>query len=223
MKTSATLAFIAIALAASFTPARAQEINLGSLDAEPNRVHVSTGAEYGFVASAGYTRILPFLDRKVVLTGEATLPWASLDVADYRVRAGALVPIIGSSRLKLAGALAPTLRGNHSKVSDMTDLGIDASLVGGFYMPSWFVALESGVDFALTTHVTHSDAYRMNVYPDAQDGWFANPGANLRGGVQAGMTLARYDVILRAGQVRDSGGNAPLLPFYGTLTVDMRW
>lgn len=223
MNRSATCAAIALALAAPVTPALAQPINLGSLDDEPNRVQVSTGAEYGFVAGVGYSRILPFLDRRVVLSGEATLPWASLDLADYRVRAGALVPIVGSTRWKLAGALAPTLRGTRNQVSDMTDLGVDASLVGGFYTPRWFVALESGVDLALTTHVRPSDAYRMNVHAGAQDGWFANPGANLRGGLQAGVTLARYDLILRAGQVRDAGGAAPLLPFYGTLTVDARW
>jgi hypothetical protein len=29
--------------------------------------------------------------------------------------------------------------------------------------------------------------------------------------------------ILRAGQVRDVGGEPPMLPFYGTLTVATRW
>lgn len=212
-----------IALLASAVPAHAQEINLRSLDEEPNRVHVSTGAEYGFVAGAGYSRILPLLDRKIVLTGEATLPWASFDLADYRVRTGALVPIVGSTRWKLAGALAPTLRGTHNAVGSMTDLGVDVSVVGGFYMPRWFVALEAGVDLALTTHVSHSDAYRMTVHADAKDGWFAHAGANLRGGLQAGVSFDRYDVILRAGQVRDSSGAAPLLPFYGTLAVAARW
>ena len=86
MKTTTTSALITLALAASFAPAHAQEINLSSLDEEPNRVHFSAGAEYGFVVGVGYSRILPILDRHVVLTGAATLPWASFDLADYRVR-----------------------------------------------------------------------------------------------------------------------------------------
>ena len=105
----------------------------------------------------------------------------------------------------------------------MVSLGVDTGLVGGYYARNWFVAGELGFDLALTTHVEHSDAYRMNVHSDAMDGWYANAGGNLRGGVQAGASFARYDVILRAGQVRDVGGGPPLIPFYGTLTVATRW
>ncbi len=210
-------------LASSATVAHAQEINLASLDEEPNRLSVSTGAEYGFVAGIGYSRILPFLDRQVVLTGDATLPWASIDVMDFRVRASALVPIVGTTHWKVAGALAPTLRTLESNVYSMTDLGVDASVVGGYYRRAWYVALESGVDLALTTHVTHSDEYRMNVHMDATDGWYSNPGANVRAGLQTGVAFDRYDIILRAGRVLDSNGEPPLIPFYGTLTVDARW
>jgi hypothetical protein len=220
MRVLATSLLLAASLSAT---AYAEEINLASLDEQPNRLSLSTGAEYGFVAGVGYSRILPFLDRQVVLTGDATLPWASIDVMDYRIRASALVPIIGTTRWKLAGALAPTLRSLESNVYSMTDVGVDASIVGGYYARRWFVALENGVDFALSTHVTHSDEYRMNVHMDAKDGWYSNPGANIRGGVQAGVAFDRYDVIVRAGRVLDSNGEAPLIPFYGTLTVDARW
>jgi hypothetical protein len=117
----------------------------------------------------------------------------------------------------------PSVRGDSSAISRMASVGLDTSLVGGYYGRRWFVALESGVDLALTTHVAHTDAYRMYGYADAKDGWYADPGANLRGGLQAGVTVARYDVTLRIGQVRDSTGAAPLLPFYGTLSVGTGW
>lgn len=196
--------------------AYAQEVNLGTLDDGANRIHVSTGAEYGFVAGLGYSRVFPVLDRNIVITGEATLPWASFDAGDYRVRAAVLVPVVERNRWKLAAAIAPTLRGTHTKVNDMTDLGADMAVVAGYYSRAWFAALEGGVDFALTTHVTHTDAYRMNVHADAKDGWYANAGANLRSGAQGGVSFARYDVILRAGVVRDTDGNPPLIPFYAT-------
>lgn len=216
MKTFALLALLA-------GTATADELNLRTMADAPNRVFVSTGAEYGFVAGAGYTRILPVLDRHIALSGDVTMPWAGFDLSDYRVRARALVPLVGTERFRVAGTVASSLRGNRSPVATMTDVGLDASLVAGFYTRRFFVALESGVDLALSTHITHSDDYRMDSYPDAKDGWYADPGANIRGGVQAGVAIDRYDVTLRLGQLRDSTGEAPLLPFYGTLSVATGW
>lgn len=215
--------FSLLGLAAAPLAAHAEPVNLGTLDEEPNRVQVTTGLEYGLVAGAGYSRVVPFLDRKLVLTGEATLPWASIDPFDYRVRVGAKVPIVGARSWTLAAGLAPIVRGVRSQVSRMTDLGVDVGLTGGYYAPRWFAAGEVGVDLALTTHVTHTDAYRMNVHPDAKDGWYADPGANLRAGVQAGLSVDRYDFVARAGKVMDVDGEAPLIPFYGTVSVAARW
>jgi hypothetical protein len=222
MKT--THMIVALGLIAS-TPltARAQELNLSSLDEEPNRVHVTTGAEYGFVAGAGYSRVLSVRDRAFVVTGDLTLPWAGLDLSDYRVRVGALLPIVGSTRWKLAGSIAPIARGTKNSISRMTDVGVDVGLVGGYYTRRWFAAGELGVDLAVTTNIEHTDEYRMSVHADAKDGWYANTGGNLRAGLQAGVAFSAYDVILRAGQVRDVGGEPPMLPFYGTLTVATRW
>jgi hypothetical protein len=205
------------------TVARAQEVNLGALDQASNMVHVRTGAEYGFVAGAGYSRVVSFLDRQLVLGGDFTLPWAGLDLSDYRLRVSALVPIVGGRRWKLAGSIAPTLRGTKNDISRMTDVGADLGVVGGYYAPRWFVAGELGFDWAMSTYVHHTDAYRSLVYAGARDGWYANPGGNLRAGLQGGVSFGRTDVILRLGEVRDTGGAPPLLPFYGTLALDTRW
>ncbi len=212
----------AICLLAPLT-AHAQEVNLSQLGAEPNRVFVKTGAEYAFVAGVGYSHALPFLDRHLVLSAEATVPWAAFDLSDYSVRVGALVPIVGAAGWNLAGSLAPIVRGTESTISRMTNVGADLAIVGGYYTRSWFAAVEAGLDLAVSTNVTHSDDYRMTVYADAKDGWYANPGGNVRAGVQAGMAFDRYDVIVRAGQVRDVSGDPPLFPFYATVAVDSRW
>ena len=205
------------------TGARAQELNLGALDQAQNRVSVRTGAEYGFVAGVGYARVVPFLDRQLVLTSDFTLPWAGLDLSDYRLRVGAVMPIVGARRWKLAGSIAPTVRGTKNDISRMTDVGADIGLVGGYYAPRWFAAGELGFDWAMTTYLAHSDAYRSTVYAGARDGWYANPGGNLRAGLQGGVSFGRYDVVLRVGAVRDTSGEPPLLPFYGTLAFDTRW
>jgi hypothetical protein len=218
----ATVSMVLLVLAVPLS-AKAQEFNLATLDEARNVVHVRTGAEYGFVAGAGYARVLPFLDRHLVLTGDATLPWASLDPSDYRLRVGAMMPIVAAQSWKLAGAVAPTLRGLKNDVSRMTNLGADVSVVGGYYARRWFAAGEIGFDWALSTYVAHTDQYRDNVYPGARDGWYANPGGNVRAGAQGGVSFGRYDVILRAGVLRDTAGRPPMLPIYGTLAVNAKW
>lgn len=204
--------------------ARAQSINLATLDDDAvNRVHVSTGAEYGFVAGVGYARSVGILDRRVLLSGDLTLPWAGLDASDYRLRAGALVPIAGSHRWRLAGTIAPTLRETKNTIARMTSLGADLGVTGGFYARHWFLAGEAGFDWAMTTHVAHSDLYRQAVYADARDGWYARAGGNIRYGLQTGTSFGRHDLVLRLGQTRDVAGASTLLPLYGTLTFETRW
>lgn len=214
---------VTLGLLTATTAAHAQELNLSSVDAEPNRVHVTTGAEHGFVAGAGYTRVLPFLDRHLALTGEAIFPWAGVDLSDYKLRARALVPLVGTTHVKLAASVSPILRSTKNDVGRMTNAGVDMGLVGGYYARRWFVGLEAGFDALLSTHVAHSAEYRDQAFMDAKDGWYSNTGGNLRGGVQGGIAVGRYDVTLRAGQIRDVSGGKPMLPFYGSLSVDARW
>jgi hypothetical protein len=201
----------------------AQDLNLSTLDQASNIVHVTTGAEYALVARAGYTRVVPFLDRQLVLSSDLTLPWAKLDVSDFCVRIGVLVPVVGSAHWKLAGTATPTVRGTKNDISRMTSVGADLGAVGGYYTRRWFVAGELGFDWAMLTYVAHRDVYRSDVFAGARDGWYANPGGNLRAGLQAGLSFGRYDVILRVGQVRGVDGAPPLLPVYGTLAFNARW
>ena len=204
--------------------ARAQEVNLSRLDDEgANQVHVRTGAEHGFVAGVGYARTVSLLDRRLLLTGDVTVPFGGLDASDYRVRAGALVPIVGTRRWRLAGSIAPTVRGTENDAGSLTSLGTDLGVQGGFYARHWFVAGETGFDWSMTTHITHSDEYREKVYPGARDGWYAMSGGIIRYGVQAGASFGRHDLVLRAGQMVEVGGEKPMLPFYGTLALNTRW
>jgi hypothetical protein len=115
------------------------------------------------------------------------------------------------------------VRGTSNAISDMTGVGVDASVLAGRYVRRWYAALELGFDWAIATRIVNSDAYRMSVYEGARDGWYGDPGGNFRYGVQGGVSVGRYDVILRAGQLRDTSGGAPLLPFYGTLAVGARF
>jgi hypothetical protein len=220
MKLAAMLAVGVLLLPLS---AQAQALNLGALDGASHIVHVRTGAEYGFVAGVGYARIVALPDRSLVLTADATLPWAALDLNDYQLRVGGALPLVEARRWKLAAAIAPTLRGTRNELSRMTAVGTDVGVVAGYYAPRAFAAAELGFDGAFTTYVAHTQAYRQNLFAGARDGWYSMPGGNVRAGLQGGLSFGRYGVILRAGMVRDVSGEAPLIPFYGTLGVNARW
>ena len=191
------------------------DVNFGATKEGENIVGMYTGAEHGLVVGANYARVMP---HDIVLSADATLGFAEADPGDYRLRATFAMPLVGLGKWAVIGAVSPTLRGTHNAVANMVDIGGDLSILAGRYTRRWFAAAELGFDTALATHITNSDEYRM-AYPEARDGWYGTPGGNFRYGVQAGVTFARYDVILRAGQLRDVGGDQPMLPFYATLGV----
>lgn len=205
-------------------PAGAQEANLARLgDGRPNRVSLRAGAEYGLVTGLGYARELTALGRTMLVGADVAAPWGGSDLADWRLRVSALVPIVGGERWKLAGTVAPTLRETTNDVARMTALGLDAGVVAGWYAPGWFAAVDAGADWSLTTYVANSDRYRQVVYAGARDGWYRMPGGNFRAGVQAGVSLSRFELALRLGRLRDLEGNGPALPFYGTLAATTRF
>jgi hypothetical protein len=204
--------------------ARAQDVNLARLDEiTPNRVSVRSGAEYGVVTGLGYSRAVAALGRTMLLGADVTAPWGGLDAADWRLRVSALAPLVGSDRWKLAATVAPTLRETSNDVARMTALGLDAGLVGGWYAPRWFAAAEAGADWSFTTYVENSERYRRLVYAGARDGWYAMPGGNFRLGLQAGLSLSRFELALRLGRLRDLKGDGPALPLYGTVAVTTRF
>jgi hypothetical protein len=217
----------ALALGASlFTsaPARAQEVNLARLDeGAANRVYVRTGAEWAFVAGVGYARTASVARHAVLLVGELGAPWVAANTSDYQARIGVLAPVLGWRGFELAASLEPTVRGTHNDLGRMTALGADAGLTGGYYTRGWFVAGEFGFDYTLTTHITQSQLYRDTVYENARDGWYVNPGGNYRLGGQVGLSMSRFDVVLRGGTLRDMKGNLPMFPYYATVAVVAAW
>jgi hypothetical protein len=223
MATAAVLVALGVSVLVA-PPARAQEVNLAKLDdGAANRVYVRTGAEWAFVAGAGYARSVSLLGRHVLLLGELTAPWAAANTSNYQARAGALAPIFAWHGFRLAGSLEPTVRGTSNDLGRMTAVGADAGLTGGYYASRWFLASEFGFDYTVSTHITHSQLYRDTVYENARDGWYINPGGNYRLGGQAGASFGRYDAVLRAGILRDMMGGLPTFPYYATVALVTSW
>ncbi|HEX5059116.1 MAG TPA: hypothetical protein VFV99_07135 [Kofleriaceae bacterium] len=211
------------ALIAAPISAHAQDLNYGAVEDGTDVATLTAGAEQGFVVGAGYARAISVADRLLVLGGDLELDWAEIDIDDFRMQAGASAPIVTHRRLQLIGSLAGVVRGTNNDAARMINVGVDAAVLGGYYAPRWFVAGEVGFDWAGATHITHSDTYRMVVYADAKDGWYGNTAGTFRYGIQAGLSFAGNDVVLRAGRLMDVAGNPALFPIYATLAYDRRW
>ena len=221
-RTVCATAFLA-ALAAPLT-ANAQAINYGTLDAQqPNAVHAEVGAEHAFVMSAGYSRTLELGDRPLVVGGMLTVPWAKLSLDDYQLRAAVSAPLVGDDKWRLAGRVAPTLRGTKNDVNRMTGFATDFSLFGGYYAPKGFVAASLGFDWAISTHIKHTDEYRRTVYADAKDGWYASPGGNFHAGLQGGLSIRSVELTMRLEHVRDVRLQPLLLPLAATIGANVHW
>jgi hypothetical protein len=222
MSRLARTASVALAVVAAAS-ASAQELNLAATStARPNIVVLRTGMEHAFVGEVGYRRVLAWGDQQLFVGGDVALPWAEPDVADYRVRATVGAPL-GRRRWKLAGWLSPTLRGARNVASDMTALGVDVRLTGGYYARRWFTAAEAGADWNAATYVAVRDAYRTRVYSGAKDGWYRHPGGTTYAGLQAGLSLSSSDVVLRGGLARTTALDEQSVPFYVTAGVNVAW
>ena len=204
--------------------AQAQALNYGTLDAQrPNTVHAEVGAEYAFVMSGGYSRTIQLGDRPLVVGGMLTVPWAKLDLHDYQLRSTVAAPLVGDRKWKLVGRVAPTLRGTKNDINRMTGFATDFSFLGGYYAPRGFVAADLGFDWAISTHIKHSDEYRRTHYAGAKDGWYATPGGNFHAGLQGGFSVRSVDFTLRFAHVRDVRLQPLFLPFAATAGVNVHW
>lgn len=116
------------------------------------------------------------------------------------VSAGCLLvgPAAGRGAWRITVKAMPLVRSTRNEVNHMTNVGIDAGLIGGYYAQRWFIATETGIDWAAATYIKHSERYRETSYEGAKDGWYS--------------TI--WDIVLRAGQMRDYQFRLPFVPVY---------
>ncbi|MDX2089442.1 MAG: hypothetical protein SFX73_16435 [Kofleriaceae bacterium] len=213
-------ALLLVAVLAS--TAHADELNLANTTpARPHIVSVRTGLDHAFVAEVGYDHVFGLCDRVVIAGLDIAVPWAGLDVSDFQVGLGATMPLLERGAWKLLGRLGPTLRGTDTAAAQMTSLGLDARISGGYFRTRGFAAAELGVDWAATTHISHADAYREQVYPDAQDGWYRATGGTLRAGLYGGVSFGNVDAVLRVGRPFAIDFAEQTIPFYVTLGANV--
>lgn len=204
----------------SATAARGQELNLAAAsEARPGIASVRTGMDHALVAEVGYRRLLSWGSQRLFLGGDAALPWAGLDLRDYRLRAMLGIPF-GGERWQAAAWLSPVVRGTRNAASRMTAVGAEARLTGGYYAPRWFAAAEAGLDWSAATHIRFSGAYR-EVYAGARDGWYRSPGGTVYAGLLGGVSFSSVDLVVRAGHPRTLALEMQTVPFYLTLGANV--
>jgi len=210
------VALVVLALAARDVAAQWNVERFGSTK---NQVYTTFGLDPALVSSVGYGRVVPLLGREWQLGAEVGVVAAEFDMRDFRARLQARTAVLRWRSVRLVGSAAFITRGTENSIYRALNFGADVTGALGVYRRHWFVAGEFGRDKAIITHLTHSDWYRENFYPDAKDGWYLDAGGTYHYGVVSGVAIGRTELALRAGWQRTEDFNDLLPPMYASLGV----
>ncbi len=210
---------VGIVLSALVAGDAAAQWNVARFESQRGRVYTTFGLDPAFVTSVGYGRVVPVRGHGVQLTGDVGVVTASVDVNDFRARLGIHTSVVRWRSVNLTGSATAITRGTENSVYKGINFGADFSGTLGLYRPRWFAAAEGGFDKAVITHVTHSDWYRRNVYPDAKDGWYLDAGGTYRYGLAGGFVVGRTELMARLGLLRTERFNQLMPPAYASVGV----
>lgn len=209
--------FLLIALfGISYQDIFSQSINWASVTRQQkNIIHAGVGLEYGVVYGLGYSRLLA-TKMPVLLHISASIPSGEKLFDDLKTRIGGQVRLYRGGNFQWSVSLYGIYRHYQNPLVRLQNLGSEAGTVLGYYKPKWFVGAELGFDKAIVTYFKHSKIYKTTVYANVQDGWYQPAtGGNVNYGIQAGFSLKRSDITLKAGRlINQNFKTTPLIPFY---------
>jgi hypothetical protein len=208
-----------VALSATLSTRATAQWNAARFDTDRNRVYTTFGLDPALVTTVGYARVTRPFGHPVQLSIDAGLAAAHIDTRDFRARLGAQSTIVRAGAIRLTGSATFITRGTENAIYRALDFGAAFSGTLGVYRRGWYAAGEFGFDKAIITHLTHTDWYRRNFYPDAKDGWYLDAGGVFNYGLATGLNLGRMELGLRAGWRRTENFKQLLTPVYGTLGV----
>ena len=191
--------------------------NVARFESNPDRIYTTLGLDPAFFPAVGFGRVVSVFGHRVQLAGEAGVVAAEMDTHDFRARLHLLTSIVRWRSLHFTGSTAFIARGTDNSIYRGYNFGTDLTGAFGVYRSGWFVAAEFGLDKAGATHVTHSEWYRTYFYPEAEDGWYRNPGGTVHYGLSAGITVGRAEMLLRYGQRRTEELNELTPPLYASI------
>lgn len=213
---SITIGILLTAIAAADATA---QWNFARFGTERTRVYTTFGLDPAFVTSVGYGKVGSLMGHDMQLTGDVGVVTARFDTRDFRARLGTQTSLLRWRSVNLTGSATFITRGTDNSIYRGFNFGADLSGTIGVYRATWFAAGEGGFDKAIITHVTHSDWYRANFYPDAKDGWYLDAGGTYHYGLIGGYAIGRAELMGRVGWLRTERFNQSMPPLYASVGV----
>ncbi len=188
---------------------------------DPSHMYAAFGLDPALVTTLGYGHAVSVKGHAFHVSGDVGVVTAHMDTRDFRVRLGTQTSLVRWRSLHLTGSVTAIARGTENTIYRGFNFGADVTGTVGVYRRRWFAAGEFGKDKAVVTHITHTDWYRTNFYPDAKDGWYLDAGGTFHYGVAGGLTLGRAEVIGRFGFLRTEDFNDLMPPMYVSMGVGL--
>jgi hypothetical protein len=187
---------------------------------------LDTGVQTGVVGWLGYGQRLPRLlwDRELAFEVRVGMPLVSPDLGDSGLEAGAQIDVMGWGSWRLRNQLDLALRTTENLVYDGVELALRDTVSFGWQAARGGFGLDLGWEQGLSTHIAHSDWYRTNIYPEAEDGWIAFPSGRVRMGLYGDVVVGAGVVLAaRLGLDWDRTGRPDYLPLVALFTAAYRF
>lgn len=215
--------FIIVAFLSCFTVLKAQNINWSAFqEGQKQFVYLQTGWEYSLNTGAGYGYKF-HTGMPLLANVEYSFPAGNHIFDDFKVRLGLQAELIHWHGLSLTAKAYGPIRRFENAMASLFNFGSEFSGVLGYNNRHFFAGAEFGFDKAIVTHVKNSDLAREN-YPGIEDGWYIPTGGVYFYGIQAGLSLQKMDISVKAGEMANQGfKNKPFIPYYAQLAVNYRF
>jgi hypothetical protein len=215
---------LSIAVSFVVSALNAQTFNWRSLSTEQQHIlNLNINSEYALTYGVGYNYKLRS-KLPIILNAEYSFPSGKNITDDFKAKIGGQVDWFRSGNFHFISKIHGVFRRYENEDTRLLNFGSDFSGIIGYYRPGWFIAGEIGFDKAIVTHFQHSDLYKSN-YPDVKDGWYEpSTGGNFYYGVQAGYSMKKFDLYLKAGKLTAQDlETSPLFPIYAQIGFNFKF
>ena len=187
-------------------------------------IYTSFGFNPAIMVSIGYAQGIysEFLNRQMIISSEIASPM-KLDFQDYRLTTGLQTSIFTHHNIDCALAVSFIIRSTENSVHSLFGFGADVILISGYIGKRWSLMGELGFDKEFVTHIKHSDWYKTYFYSDVKDGWYGNTAGNFHYGFRTSFSIAKFEIIFRAGIQKTESFNDLIIPVFGTVGVNYRF
>ncbi len=206
------------------SPAIAQTINWAAMNDNKHLINVNAGIQHGVVFGAGYAHKINNKLFPAFAHIEYSFPSGNNFTDDFKSKIGLQIRWIDYNNFQFSTRIDGVFRRYENDFARLLNFGSDFSGIAGYYKSKWFVAGEFGFDKAIITHFKNSQTYKEE-YLGVVNGWYEpTTGGNFYYGMQAGISLAKSDIYLRAGKtIAQDFKTDPLVPVYIQLGYNVKF